>query len=135
LAADATLLLHVLFVAFVVVGVVLVLLGKARSWAWVRNPWFRVTHLLAMGVVVLEAWLGFVCPLTLLEMMLRSKAGDAVYVGSFITHWLNAILYFQAPPWVFTACYTVFAALVAGTWIWVSPRPFREPKSRVAEKP
>ncbi len=124
LAADAALLLHVLFVAFVVVGVVLVLLGKFRSWAWVRNFWFRATHLLAIGVVALESWSGFVCPLTSLEMMFRAKAGDAVYVGSFIAHWLGTILYFQAPPWVFIGCYTAFSALVAGTWVWVRPRHF-----------
>ena len=98
LAADAVLLLHVLFVAFVVVGLLLILAGRLLSWSWVRNWWFRVIHLGAIGVVVLQAWLGVICPLTRLEMYLRDKAGDTTYAGSFVSYWLEAILYYRAPP-------------------------------------
>ena len=121
LAADAVLLLHVLFVAFVVTGLVLILAGKLLSWAWVRNWWFRVIHLTAIGVVVLQSWLGVICPLTKLEMYLRGKAGDAMYAGSFVAHWLESILYYRAPTWVFAACYTAFAAIVVLSWVWVRP--------------
>lgn len=121
LAADAVLLLHVLFVVFVIVGLVLILAGKLLSWAWVRNWWFRVIHLAAIGVVVLQSWLGVICPLTKLEMYLRDKAGDTTYAGSFIAHWLESILYYQAPAWVFAVCYTAFAAIVALSWVWVRP--------------
>ena len=121
LAADAVLLLHGLFVVFVVVGLILILAGKLMSWHWVRNWWFRVTHLLAIGVVVLQSWLGVICPLTKLEMLLRSKAGDVTYAGSFVSHWLEAILYYRAPTWVFAAIYTAFAAIVVWSWVWVPP--------------
>lgn len=125
LAADALLLLHALFVAFVVLTVPLVLLGRWRRWAWVRNPWLRLVHLLAIGVVVAQAWLGMVCPLTTWEMALRARSGEAVYAGSFVAHWLGALLYYSAPAWVFTALYTAFALLVAATWLWVPPRSLR----------
>ena len=125
LAADALLLLHTLFVVFVVAGLLLILIGYFRSWSWVRNPWFRLFHIVAIGIVVLQAWLGRICPLTIWEMALREKAGAATYEGSFITHWLQTLLYYQAPAWVFTLVYTVFAALVMATWMWVRPRPFR----------
>ena len=125
LAADAVLLLHVLFVAFVVIGLVLIFVGKALQWPWVRNPWFRTMHLLAIVVVVVQSWLGAICPLTTFEMMLRTLAGDTVYPGSFVAHWLEAILYYQAPPWVFAVAYTVFGAVVVGSWFWVRPRRFR----------
>jgi hypothetical protein len=121
LAADAVLFLHVVFVVFVVVGLILILAGKLLSWAWVHNWWFRVIHLAAIGVVVLQSWLGVICPLTKLEMLLRDKAGDATYGGSFVSHWLEAILYYRAPAWVFAACYTAFAAIVALSWVWVRP--------------
>lgn len=121
LAADAVLLLHVLFVVFVVTGLMLILAGKLMSWAWVRNWWFRVIHLAAIGVVVLQSWLGVICPLTKLEMYLRGKAGDAMYAGSFVAHWLESILYYRAPAWVFAACYTAFAAIVVLSWVWVRP--------------
>jgi hypothetical protein len=121
LAADAVLLLHVLFVVFVVAGLLLILAGKLLSWDWVRNWWFRVVHLAAIGVVVLQAWLGVICPLTKLEMYLRGKAGEATYAGSFVSHWLEAILYYRAPAWVFAVCYTAFAIVVALSWAWVRP--------------
>jgi hypothetical protein len=123
-AADLVLLLHVLLVAFVVFGLLLILTGKVRVWLWVRNPWFRVMHLLAIGVVVVQSWFGALCPLTEFEMALRSQAGDTVYAGTFISHWLDAILYYQAPAWVFVVCYTAFGLVVILSWFWVKPRPF-----------
>jgi len=122
LAADLLLFGHVLFVAFVVFGLALILIGKVFAWDWVRNTWFRIGHLAAIGIVVLQSWVGVICPLTTWEMALRERAGDVVYSGSFISHWLESILYFQAPAWVFTVSYTAFAALVVVSWYWVRPR-------------
>lgn len=124
IAADAVLVLHALFVAFVVAGLALVLIGGARSWSWVRNPWFRTAHLAAIGVVVLQAWLGRICPLTTLESALRARAGEATYAGAFVAHWIEAALYYQAPQWVFAVAYTVFAAVVAAAWYRLPPRRF-----------
>ena len=122
LAADALLALHVSFVAFVIFGLVLIVAGGLRGWAWVRNRWFRIAHLAAIGVVVLQAWLGRICPLTTWEMALRARAGETVYSGSFIMHWVGRLLYYDLPPWVFVLCYTLFGALVVGCWFWVRPR-------------
>ena len=99
LAADLLLIGHVLFVAFVVFGLVLILIGKPLDWHWVRNPWFRLAHLTAIGIVALQSWLGVICPLTKLEMTLRDRADGVVYSGSFISHWLESLLYYQAPAW------------------------------------
>jgi len=122
LAADITLFLHAAFVAFIVVGLILIFVGKAATWEWVRNPWFRWTHLVAISIVVLQSWFGVICPLTSLEMALRSRAGDSVYPGTFMAHWLEKLLYHDAPAWVFAVCYTAFAALVVASWFWVPPR-------------
>ncbi|MGI9220210.1 MAG: DUF2784 domain-containing protein [Woeseiaceae bacterium] len=122
LAADLVLMSHILFVAFVVVGLLLILIGKPLDWAWVRNPWFRIAHLAAIAVVVLQAWFGVICPLTTLEMVLRERAGDATYSGTFVSHWLEALLYYEAPAWVFAVCYTAFGALVVLSWFWVRPQ-------------
>ncbi len=120
--ADILLVSHILFVAFVVLGLALILLGKMMDWFWVRNPWFRFAHLAAIGIVALQSWAGVICPLTTWEMALRERADSATYAGSFVSHWLETILYYQAPAWVFTICYTGFAALVIATWFWVPPR-------------
>jgi hypothetical protein len=124
--ADLVVLLHVLFVAFVVGGLVLIFIGKARAWRWVRNPWFRIAHILAIGFVVMQSWFAVMCPLTTLENILREKAGGAAYKGDFIAHWLQAILYYNAPARVFAIGYTIFGALVAASWAIVRPGPFRK---------
>ena len=118
-------LLHALFVLFVVLGLVLIFAGRARKWSWVRNPWFRLVHLTAIAVVVIQSWLRVMCPLTTLEMAFRNRAGDSSYAGAFIAHWIEAALYYQAPPWVFVLCYTAFGALVVASRCWVRPRAFR----------
>ena len=123
LAADIILFAHVLFVVFVVFGLAVVFVGKIRSWSWVRNPWFRLVHLIAIGIVVIQSWLRVVCPLTNWEMALREKAGAVVYAGTFVSHWLEAVLYYRAPEWVFAVGYTAFGALVVISWFWIRPRP------------
>jgi hypothetical protein len=124
--ADAVLVLHAGFVVFVVLGLMLILIGGVRGWPWVRNPWFRLGHLVAIGAVVFQAWLGAICPLTTWEMQLRRKAGDAVYTGSFVAHWLERLLYYDAPAWVFALSYSLFGLAVIAAWMFVRPRPFRQ---------
>ena len=126
LAADTLLVLHASFVLFVILGLVLVIIGKLASWGWVRNPWFRSIHLAAIGVVVLQAWLGIICPLTTWEMSFRRLAGDVTYEGTFISYWIGRLLYYQAPMWVFVVAYTAFAGLVVLSWFWVRPRRWRD---------
>jgi hypothetical protein len=123
-AADAVLVAHALFVVFLVLGLVLIFVGRLQSWYWVGNPWFRIVHLLGIGLVVLQSWWGVICPLTTWEMYLRSKAGEAAYEHSFIAYWLNELLYYQAPAWVFVVCYTVFGGLILSSWFLVRPRTF-----------
>jgi len=122
-AADATLFIHASFVCFVIFGLILVFVGKLLSWSWVRNRRFRIAHLAAIGIVVLQSWFSVICPLTLWEMELRDKAGDVTYPGSFVAHWLETLLYYRAPEWLFILLYTLFGALVVGSWFWVRPRP------------
>jgi hypothetical protein len=124
--ADALLVLHFLFVLFVIIGLCLIVLGGWRGWPWVHNRWFRWLHLAAIAVVVAQAWLGQACPLTTLEMWLRSEAGEVAYQGSFIQYWVSRLLYYRAPAWVFTLAYTAFGALVALAWIKVPPGERRD---------
>lgn len=124
LYADLVLLLHFAIVAFVVGGLVCTLVGNLRSWDWVNGLWFRLAHLGAVLYVAAQAWFGATCPLTALEMALRVKARALTYRGSFIEHWLARLLYYEAPAWVFTLAYTLFALLVVLAW-WRFP-----PKTR-----
>jgi hypothetical protein len=121
LLADAILILHAAFVAFVVLGLVAIYLGFLLNWRWVRNRRFRILHVLAIAVVALQSWLGLICPLTTWEMSLRAAAGDATYAGSFIQHWLHRLLYYRAPEWVFILLYSGVFSLVALGWYLVRP--------------
>ena len=122
LLADAVLVSHALFAACVVTGLLLTIIGGRCGWVWVRNPWFRIAHLAGIGVVAAQAWAGLICPLTTLEMWLRRQTGDAYYEGSFIQHWLQRLLYVDAPLWAFAVAYTLFGALVVAAWVWYPPR-------------
>lgn len=123
--ADAILTLHVGIVAFVVLGTALILVGGWRQWNWVRGFKWRLAHLLLMVFVVLQTWLGELCPLTVWEQTLRLHAGQSTYDESFIAHWLSRLIFFEAPWWAFVAAYTGFAALVLVTWFKVPPRRAR----------
>ena len=123
--ADAILVTHVGFVIFVVLGLVAIFAGRVLAWKWVRNFWFRVIHLGGIGIVVLQAWVGVICPLTTWEMALREKAGAVAYSGSFIQHWLQTLLYYDAPEWVFILVYTAFGSLVLASWYFVRPNSFK----------
>jgi len=120
--ADAVLVAHFAVVVFVVGGLALVFIGNIRHWRWVNSLLFRLVHLATVGVVVAQAWLGELCPLTVLESWLRRQAGEAAYSTSFIEHWLQRVLYYEAPLWVFTLVYTAFGMLVAYAWWYFPPR-------------
>lgn len=125
LVADVVLVVHFLFVAFVVGGQCLIVAGWLLKWCWVRARWFRFSHLGAMGFVMLETWIGMMCPLTDLEKYLRRSAGQDPYGESFIGYWLNRLLFYSAPEWVFIVAYTLFFALVVLMWIVCPPAPRR----------
>ena len=121
LLANAVLALHLAVVLFVVGGLLGVLVGNLRRWHWVNVLWFRLAHLAAIAFVVAQAWLGQVCPLTTLEMWLRARGGVSTYGGGFIEHWMQRLLYHDAPDWVFVAVYSVFGLLVLASWFYYPP--------------
>lgn len=127
--ANLILATHALFVAFVVLGLVAVLLGKHRRWGWVRNLRFRVAHLVAIGIVLAESWLGLICPLTEWENRLREAVGGDAYPDSFIQYWLRRVLFYDFDPWVFTVAYTLFGILVLIAWLLVPPERMRKHKA------
>jgi hypothetical protein len=81
--ADAVLVLHGLFIAWVVLGGFVVL-------RWPRLAWLHLPTV-AWGVWIELS--GGVCPLTPLEQRLRLAAGEAGYAGDFIEHYLGGLIY------------------------------------------
>jgi hypothetical protein len=83
LAADAVLLVHLLFIVFALLGGVLVL-----RWRWLA--WLHLPAVLWAATVEAQQWL---CPLTPLENALRQAAGEAGYGAGFVEHYLLLIIY------------------------------------------
>jgi polyferredoxin len=123
--ADLVLATHFAVMLFVIGGLAAIVVGNCYGWRFVNRWWFRVAHLAAIAIVVAQAWLGIVCPLTTFESWLRVQAGEAAYETSFIEHWLTRILFYEAPAWVFTAAYTLFGLAVVAAW-WRFPPGTRE---------
>ncbi len=120
--ADLVVVIHAAFIAFVVFGLGAILLGLALRWEWVRNFWFRVAHLVAIGLVAAQALCRVICPLTILENHLRRLAGQETYPGAFIGYWAHRLIFFQAKPWVFTVAYCTFGLVVLLAFLIGPPR-------------
>jgi hypothetical protein len=121
LLADTVLVVHTLFVAFVVVGFALVWIGHFRRWRWIANARFRALHLAAITLVAIEGVIGMTCPLTAWEAALRGESADQ----SFVARMLHAVVFHDFPEWVFTVAYVAFAIVTALTIRLVPVRPNR----------
>jgi len=82
-AADLTLLLHLLFIVFVLFGGLLCL--HRTRWIWL--------HLPSMFWGVWVEWSGWICPLTPLENHFRQRASGQGYRGDFVEHYLIPLIY------------------------------------------
>ena len=120
--ADTVLVLHFGIVLFVILGLPVIFLGNRFGWSWANSLWWRLAHLAAIGVVILQTWLGQYCALTEIESTLREHAGQTGYERSFIEHWLHRVLFYELPMWVFALAYTTFGALVVWAWWRFPPR-------------
>jgi Protein of Unknown function (DUF2784) len=124
--ANVVLIVHSTYVLTVVLGLVAIVAGLALGKRWARNFWLRIGHLAMIGIVVVQSWLGIVCPLTRLENDLRRKGNEALYSRDFIEYWLHRVMYYSFPPWVFVAAYTTFGIAVLATFLFGPPdRPWR----------
>lgn len=114
-AAVAVLLLHLAFIAFVLLGALLA----------ARRRWITLVHLpvAAWGFYVEASGRG--CPLTLLENALRLRGGQAGYAEGFVEHYLLRLIY---PAGLTHDVQFVLAAVVVALnlalygWAWRTSR-------------
>src|SRR3954469_20208871 len=81
IAADLVVAVHVAYVAYVVLGQLAIMVAAPLKWQWARNPWFRFSHLTAIGIVAYEELRGIRCPLTVWEEQLRLWAGQVTHTS------------------------------------------------------
>jgi len=127
--ADALVVFHLCYVCFCVGGELCILTGAAARWSWIRNSVFRIVHLCAVVFVGIEAGIGVLCPLTNWEYDLRLMAGQTVERDiSFIGRLIRSVIFYDFPPWIFTAMYIGFAGIVILSFVLI--RPVRKKRER-----
>lgn len=130
LAADSILALHFGWIAFVIVGQLLIMLGIVLRWRWIRNFAFRFIHLFMMVVVALESMFSVPCPMTVWERRLRGlQPGDILKyteADSLIAQYLGNLIFVDSdsgPGAIrFVIGYVAFAALIVGSFVVAPPR-------------
>jgi len=120
--ADLVAILHIAYAGAIVIGLLLILIGYFRQWAWVRNRWFRAIHLIMIAIVVYEAWAGITCPLTVWEKNLRSLANQPFDGHGVLAKTIHQLLFFDASWWVFTAAYSACGLMIILSIFLVPPQ-------------
>jgi hypothetical protein len=118
MAAISVLALHLAIIAFNVAGCVLVPIGARRRWRWVRGFWWRLAHLLSLAVVAVQALAGRACFLTIWQ----GDVSGTSHVQPLIASWINRLIYWPLPLWVFAVAYVVVFVYVIVLWACVRPR-------------
>ena len=114
IAADTVLVVHFLFVAFVVAGGALVL-------RWPKLAWIHLPAVAWAALVELNGW---ICPLTPLEVSLRRAAGESGYAGDFIEHYIVALLYPEGLTHAMQIAFGILVVLInAAVYFVIARRP------------
>ena len=115
--AAAILALHLAVIAFNIVGLIVIPLGAALRWRWVRVRWWRALHLASWAIVAIQAATGRACILTVWEDRLTGAEGQP----PLIQRWVDAVVYWPLPLWVFSAIYLALFGAVILLWWKVPP--------------
>jgi hypothetical protein len=107
--ADAVVVVHLAYLAFIPVGGMLAV-------RWRRVVW---PHLVAVAVGVASITVGFDCPLTTWEQWLRRHGGQRAYSNGFVDHYLTGRIYPHGYDW---AVQLAFAASVAASYALIVSR-------------
>ncbi len=118
--ATAVLIVHLGVVAFNIFGLIVIPLGAWRRWPFVRRFGWRAVHLGFLGMVAVQALAGRACFLTDLQALLLANAAGGG-PEPLIQHWINHLLYWPLPFWVFTAIYVAVVIYAVALWRLVPP--------------
>jgi hypothetical protein len=113
---------HITYFLFIVGGCIGIAIGAAQGWKWVRNPWFRFSHLAAVYVVVAENVFHIRCPLNVMEWQLRSGSQSVAEASSGVGGLLDHLLFHTIPGWALNTMYWSLAVLLLVALVVVPPR-------------
>ena len=131
--AAAILAAHLAIILFNLFGLIVVPLGAICGWRFVRVRWWRLLHLVSLAAVAAQAVFGRACILTIWQAALTGEPGRPT---PLIMGWVNRVIYWPLPLWVFAAFYLlVFGYALALLWLVppVVPHPGPLPASGARE--
>jgi hypothetical protein len=113
--------LHLAVIAFNIFGLIAIPIGAWRGWRFVRAPTWRWLHLATFAVVAAQALAGRACFLTLWQDALTGRRETT----PLIMTWVNSVIFWPLPTWVFAVFYVALFAYVAALMWLVPPRRWR----------
>lgn len=124
--ADLVVGIHIAYVGYVLLGQAAITFAAPFRAQWARNPWFRFTHLSAIGIVVYEAIYNIRCPLSVWEEKLRMLGGGSEIGETFMGRIFHNLLFIDnMPESFFTTLYVAMLVVVVQGLVMYPPRWFR----------
>ena len=115
--SEIVLLFHFCIFLFMILSFFLIPLGYYQKWEWVKNRYYRLIHLVLMGIIFIETILGFMCPLTILENFLRNDKE----INNKITQIIHQIMYWDLPSYQFIILYLLSLLYLIFLWCFFKP--------------
>lgn len=127
--ADAVAVVHLMVLAYVVVGQLLIVIAAPCRWQWARNPWFRASHLGVIAYVVYEQFYSIRCFLSVWEEKLKVLGGVDPFAANetFVGRLVSSLFKFDIPqdhPFFYALYIGMFVVVLQGL-VMYPPRMFR----------
>jgi hypothetical protein len=120
--ADLVLAVHLAVIAFNLFGLVVIPLGAARGWDFVRVYWWRALHVGILALVALQAVAGRACFLTDWHAALVRAAGRDESSRPLVERFVERVVFWPVAPWVFVVLYLTVCAYTLILWRLVPPK-------------
>ena len=114
---EIVLFFHFFIFLFITFSFFLIPFGYFKKWEWVKNKYYRLIHLVLMGIILIETILGFMCPLTILENFLRNN----IEVDNNLTQIIHQIMYWNLPNYQFIILYILSFSYLIFLWFFFKP--------------
>ncbi|MBI5051075.1 MAG: DUF2784 domain-containing protein [Nitrospirae bacterium] len=108
IAADIIVLIHFLWIAFLIVG----------AFPGRKNKWVKIFHIGGIGLAIVIQVFGWYCTLTHLEIWLRRMHNPSLsYEGSFIIYYVEKLVYFNLSPEIIFSM--TIGLLLLSAWLYI----------------
>jgi hypothetical protein len=128
LLSQLVLAAHLVVILFNVFGLVAIPLGAWRAWPFVRVYWWRALHLVSFAIVAVQSAVGAACFLTIWQAGLREGAGFPASDDPLIQRWVESLIFWPLPIWVFSGLYIGLFVYTLALWRLVPPARRKRPR-------